>query len=534
MKLGRPLEMVVVFICFVPATHAIHAEDRDDAATNAAVKLTFCKDIAPIVFNKCACCHRPGEVAPFPLLNYGDVKKRSRSIAVVTGNRYMPPWKAEHGDADFANDRRLSDEQIAMIKRWVNEGLSEGNPADLPRLPNFSTGWKLGTPDIIAKMDKPIPVPLEGRDIFRTFIMPVDIPKGKYVRAVEYLPGTRSVVHHAAIGVISRVLAQKKYQNGAEGVIGAPQPPNLLPGPSGIWTPGVDPILNSPENAIIWPPESALMLQLHLAPNGKNEMEQSSIGIYLSDVPPSNPLQIMALINEAIYIPAGEKNYKKTASRPITGDIELRGVWAHMHKIGKTAFLKAKLPDGTIKVLLSIPDWDFNWQLQYEFESPVRLPRNTILEAEWTWDNSAENSNNPTHPPKIVTFGEQTTDEMDAILITWTKQSKGARNEPAVAQPPRESGKKIAQNDGNANTSDPDKPSPGKMVENGKHSNAVMELIRRLDKDGDGKLSFDELTADIPAESRDAIKEQLKTFDKDGDGKLDANELETALSALGH
>src|SRR5205823_8284891 len=158
---------------------------------------TFNKDIAPIVWNNCAGCHHAGEVAPFSLTSYEDVRKRAKQIAKITHSRTMPPWKAEPGYGDFQNERRLTDAQIALIRAWAEAGAPEGDPADLPPLPKFTDGWHMGQPDIVVKMEEPFTLRAERPDVFRCFVVPLDIPAGKYVKAVEYRPANRKITHHA-------------------------------------------------------------------------------------------------------------------------------------------------------------------------------------------------------------------------------------------------------------------------------------------------------------------------------------------------
>src|SRR5258708_34529587 len=163
----------------------------------AADKITFSETIAPIVYENCVTCHRPGEAAPFALISYDDVKKRGPLIATVTQSRYMPPWHAAHGYGDFADERRLSDAQIAAIGQWVKQGMPQGDPAKMPKLPRFADGWHLGKPDLVLEMPAGFDVPATGPDIYRNFALPTGVTEEKWVRAVEYRPSARKVVHHA-------------------------------------------------------------------------------------------------------------------------------------------------------------------------------------------------------------------------------------------------------------------------------------------------------------------------------------------------
>ena len=241
--------------------------------TPAKASMTFNRDVAPLVFRRCASCHRPGEVAPFPLLNYGDVSKRAGLIRSVVEGRVMPPWKAEPGFGHFADDRRLTDEQVSTIVRWVEAGTPEGDPADLPPLPRFAAGWQLGEPDMVVKMDEPYNLVAEGEDVYRCFVIPLQIPEGKYLRAVEYRPGNRRVVHHAVFSALDHKSAQAKLAEGDGKSFGSGlRPPGqLLAGPLAFWTPGMTPRPLPDDLAAAWPKQADLVMQLHLHPSGKAE-----------------------------------------------------------------------------------------------------------------------------------------------------------------------------------------------------------------------------------------------------------------------
>ena len=461
---------------------------------------TYTRDIASILFKNCAACHRPGEVAPFSLMTYADAKKRARLIQTVTGSRYMPPWKPVEGHGDFAGERRLSAEQVALIQRWAEAGAPEGEARDLPAPPKFIAGWQLGKPDLIVQMPKPFQLQAEGRDIYRNFVLSVKVPAGKYVKAVEYRPGNPRVVHHAAMGIDAKKEArQRDGQDGKPGFDQINLPGGLLPGALGVWVPGFEPRPLPDGFAMPWNNDADLVLQLHLHPSGKPESEQSTIGFYLTDVPPKRSLQMILLSQAKIDIPAGDKAYRSSARSTLPGDTEVFGVFAHMHLIGKETRVTARLPNGTEKSLLRIDDWDFKWQNYYEFKAPVALPKGTELVVECVHDNSADNPHNPSSPPRRVTFGEQTTNEMAAAVL-HVASARGAAAVQAPAAPD-------------------DK------------TKEALQLIQQYDKDGDGKLSAEEI-ARIPAAAAQDVKQLFKRFDKDGDGKLDAKELAEALRVL--
>jgi len=383
-----------------------------------AEEVTFNKQIAPIVFAKCAGCHRPGEVAPFTLHTYADVSKRADLIAEVTAERQMPPWKAEPGAGHFKGERRLTDEEIALIQRWAETGAVEGDPADLPPVPKFTAGWQLGEPDLVLTMPEPYTLAASGDDEYRCFVLPIEIPSGKYIRSIEYRPGNRKIVHHAVITALPHKIAQAKVAegDGKSFLSGLAPPGRILSGPLSIWTPGMEPAFLPDELAAAWPEKTDLVLQLHLHPSGKPEVEQSLIGIHLTDKAPNARLQMQVFSSHEIDIPPGTPDYEIRTSKTIPRDIDIFGVFPHLHLIGRSVWSEATLPDGSKVPLITINDWDFNWQYYYQYDTPVHLPAGTKIDVRWTYDNSAANLANPSDPPKRVTYGEQTVDEM-AFLI---------------------------------------------------------------------------------------------------------------------
>jgi hypothetical protein len=388
----------------------------------AASAVTFNHDVAPLVHANCATCHRDGETAPFPLLKYRDVRKHVSQIVDLTSKRQMPPWKAEHGFGEFIGERRLSDEQIAVLRNWSEQGCPEGDPTDAPQEPQFTQGWQLGTPDLVVTMPEAFDVPADGRDIYRCFVINVEIPPGKFVRATEYRPGNRKVVHHAVITTVPEKMALQMLGAEPKGTgpgfaSGLVAPGERLPGPLGIWAPGKEPLSLPDGYAMKWPKGVDLVLQLHLHPSGKAESEKSSVGLYLTDEPPRGKVRPVVLLNKDVDIPAGQADYRlsQTLTLPVSADVI--GLFPHMHLIGRTIKATATLPDGTVQPILSIADWDFNWQSYYQYAKPMHLPAGTRIDTEWTFDNSAANPTNPSQPPKRVTFGEQTTNEMGALIL---------------------------------------------------------------------------------------------------------------------
>ncbi len=381
--------------------------------------LTFSKDVAPVLFQNCASCHRAGEVAPFALTSYADAAKRAKTIADVVEKRAMPPWKAAPGPA-YVDECRLTDDQIGLIKQWTAEGAKEGNPADLPALPKFPDGWRNGEPDLVLEMPEPFTVPAEGRDIYQNFVIPTSFTEDKWLSAVEIHPGNRRVVHHVLVHLDvsgkARELDAKDPGPGYRtwGGVGFPSA-----GQIGGWAPG-NVARRQPDGIGVNLPKNAdIVLQVHYNLNGKPETDRTKVGLYFAKAPVDKRARLFPLASR-INIPAGDADYRVTSSMPVPSDVTLRSVMPHMHLLGRDMRVFATLPDGTELPLVHVPDWDFNWQMGYAFKEPVKLPRGSKVTLEARYDNSAANPRNPNSPPKPVRWGEQTTDEMCLAYLNFT------------------------------------------------------------------------------------------------------------------
>jgi Tfp pilus assembly protein PilF len=380
---------------------------------------TFTKDIAPIVWTRCAPCHRPGEIGPFNLLTYDDVRQRATLIAAVTARRIMPPWKPEPGKGDFQDERSLTPHELESIQRWIASGAREGNPADLPPMPRWSDGWRLGTPDVVVRMPEVYTVPAEGNDVFRTFVIAIPVPRPQYVRAIEFRPGNARVVHHANIGVdrtrSSRLLDERHPGPGYDGgmVPSATYPEGQLLG----WTPGQAPHAVPSEMTWRLDPGSDLVVQLHLQPIGKPAPLQVSAGLYFTDQPPTRAPVGLRLGSGTIDIPPGERDYAITDSYTTPVDVDVVAVQPHAHNLARRMTATARLPDGSTRWLISIADWDFRWQDVYRYAHAVVLPKGTTISMRYVYDNSADNPRNPHHPPARVVWGQNTSDEMGDLWI---------------------------------------------------------------------------------------------------------------------
>ena len=385
-------------------------------------KVTFNRDIAPIVYHYCSACHRPGEAGPFPLLTYQDVKSHGRQIMAVTHTRFMPPWPPEPGALKFSDERRLSDQQIATIKAWVDQGMLEGKAADLPPKPKFVEGWQLGQPDLILKAEKPYTLPASGGDQYWNFILPVPINETKWVRAVEIRPGDKRLVHHANMLVDRNQSARRMEKDPGSGFGGMEvRIESEVFDPDShflFWKPGTV-ATNEPDGmALRLDKGTDLVLNAHLQPSGKLEVIQPSVGLYFTDKPATVHPMLLEMQNDgALDIPAGAKDFVVTDEFKLPIDVDLMGIYPHAHYLGKDILATAELPDGTTKTLIHIKHWDLNWQAVYRYAEPVSLPKDTTIIMRYSYDNSEENTANPNHPPARVQGGNRSTDEMAHLWL---------------------------------------------------------------------------------------------------------------------
>ena len=382
-----------------------------------SAQVTFNHDIAPIMFHSCATCHRPGEAAPFSLLTYANAKKHAHQIVDVTKSRIMPPWLPEPQELKFADEMRLSDAEINLIERWVEQGAVEGNPADLPPQPKFVQGWRLGKPDMILTAEKPLVLPPQGTDTYWNFIFRVPIQETRWVKAVEIRPGDKQYVHHANILVDREGASRRRESEPGAGFGGMEiridsrvfDPDSHLL----FWKPGTIPYVEPEGMALRLDRGTDLVLNTHLQPSGKPEVIQPSIGLYFTPHAATKFPMLLQLENDLkLDIPAGDSNFVVSDDFTLPVDVELLAIYPHAHYLGKDIQALATLPDGTKKTLIHIPQWNLNWQAVYRYAGPVLLPKGTTVSLRYIYDNSDQNPMNPNHPPIQVRGGNRSTDEM--------------------------------------------------------------------------------------------------------------------------
>jgi Flp pilus assembly protein TadD len=403
--------------------------------------VTFNRDIAPLVFRSCAPCHHSGEAGPFPLLTYGEVKSHARQIADVTQKRLMPPWLPSAEGPALEEDLHLPDEEIALFRRWVDDGTPEGDRRDLPPAPKFTSGWQLGEPDLVLKATAPFTVPSSGSDVYWNFIFREPVASSRFVKAIEIQPGDKRLVHHANLLVDRMQAARRKEASPGSGFAGMElEIESEAFDPDGhflFWKPGSPPITEPPGLALRLDAGNDLVLNTHLQPSGKPEAVEPAIGLYFTDQPATRFPVLLQLENDrALDIPAGKRDFEVTDRFTLPEDVQLLAIYPHAHYLCRDMLVTALLPDGREKTLLHIARWDLNWQAVYRLAEPQPLPRRTTVAMRYRYDNSVDNVANPNRPPERVRAGNRAVDEMAHLWLQVLpmNESRDSRDPRMVLQ----------------------------------------------------------------------------------------------------
>jgi hypothetical protein len=386
---------------------------------------TFSNEVVRVFQNRCQSCHHPGDIAPFSLMTYEDAAPHTDAIKFMTQTHQMPPWKATPACGDFADARVLSQDEIDLIAKWVDNGAPQGNVADLPPTKNYDGGWALGQPDMVLSYPEAYTPPVTG-DIYRCFPLPTNLPADSYVSAIDILPGDRQTVHHV-IAYIDMTGDSQQLDDNDPGPgytsFGGPGFSISNPGAStlGGWAPGARPVVLPEEVAMSLPAHSRVVLQVHYHPHGiKSVPDKTQIGIYFAKKKPQQIVYIVPLINQDFTLAPNDAHAEVKAQfvSPFSAHVYL--IAPHMHLLGRTMNVKATLPGGQEKCLINVDDWDFNWQGLYRYSEPVAIPSGTKVSLQAFYDNSEGNWRNPNVPPRAVSWGEQTTDEMCIAFLGVT------------------------------------------------------------------------------------------------------------------
>jgi hypothetical protein len=429
------------------------------AQSRPAAAPTFSKDVAPILYKNCTVCHRPGEIGPFSLLTYAEARPWVKAIANRVTDGTMPPWHADPAYGTFVNDRRLSAAEKDTILKWVAAGAPEGNRADLPAAPVYPSGWAIGQPDAVYQMTEAYPVPASGTIDYKHFEVPTNLAEDKWIQAFELKPDARSVVHHIIVYARPpRRAAPANAAPAAPSPPGTPRPtppftmapgmntppehrttmargatPNDRPMPKeglgifvGGFAPGQAVRVFHEGTAMKLPAGSTLIFQVHYTAGGKPVTDRSQIGFVWAKDAPRQEVMTLPLVNGNFTLPAGSPSTQVDAQMTFNQDVTIWSILPHTHVRGKAWQVEVTYPDGRKETVLGVPKYDFNWQTDYVFKEPLKLPKGTTLKTMAWYDNSNTNKSNP-DPSVDVHWGEQTWEEMQftALSLTINPQQAG-------------------------------------------------------------------------------------------------------------
>jgi hypothetical protein len=393
-----------------------------DVNTANLESVTFTKDILPIMQERCQECHRPGQIGPFSLMNYRQVRGWSKMIQEVTNERRMPPWSADADLGVFKNDRSLKPEELAKLNAWIENGMPQGDPADAPEPVQWNDEWRIGTPDVIFDMPEEVTIEATGVVPYKFYRTPTNFTEDKYIKAMEAKAGNPKVVHHILMFVLPPG-AEGRFR-GDDAAVSEFQ--GIGNGFLTGFAPGTIPVMFEGGEGIIIPAGSSLLWQMHYTPTGKVETDRSQFGMIFSDTKPETLILEGGIMAPNIQIPPHAEHYVLTEENVVPRNAWLRSMTPHSHYRGKSWFYELELPDGSVKPLMNVSKYDFNWQITYELAEPVYMPKGSKLRATAVYDNSANNPYNP-DPDKLVTWGDQTWEEMMIGFFSfhWADDEQG-------------------------------------------------------------------------------------------------------------
>ena len=424
----------ILFIASIALLSAVTVSPRAQAPASASSP-TFTHDIAPILYTNCVECHRAGEIAPMSLITYAEVRPWAKGIVRQVSEGVMPPWHADAPHGTFRNERGLTAAQKDLIERWAAAEAPEGNPADLPPVPAFTSGWGIGQPDAIFEMQEDYPVPANGTIEYEHFYIPTNFTEERWLQAIEARPGNRSLVHHVLVYYetppdgprTAPVLQPNRQDSRVTTVHGQGNRPqregNFVSRLLATYAPGTRPQVFPAGTALRLPPGGVLHLQMHYTANGKAGTDRTRVGLIFAKQPPEQEMRVSQFVNGQFTIPAGASNHEVSTDVAFVQDATLVGLFPHTHVRGKRWSYTLELPDGTTKSILSVPKYDFNWQTYYMYEQPIAIPKGARIRSTAWYDNSAANRSNP--DPKIdVKWGDQTWEEMQYTGIMYSVPRK--------------------------------------------------------------------------------------------------------------
>ena len=409
-----------VYLLFALAvTGSVHAQ------------VTYHADIAPIIHNACAECHRAGEIGPMPFTTYDEVAAYGNFIEYVTSIGYMPPWTPDADYSHFVGERVLTAQEVETISAWVDADMPEGNPDDNPGLPSFPEGSQIGEPDLVFSMPEPFTHAGNMSDQYQVFVMPTGSDEDIHVRALEVRPGNGAIAHHAILGVdiegTAQFLDSQDPAPGYEsfGDFGFEAYENFFGG----WVPGTQTVVYPEGIGRVIPANSDLLIQMHYGPTSVEGVDQTEVNVFLTDSPIEREVTTGIMgpwtLGEPFFIPANQvKTFHGEYNIPV--DLSFISIVPHCHLVGVSWEVFATGPGDLDTIpLISIPAWDFNWQGFFTFPYMTKVPAGYTLHGIATYDNTANNPFNPSDPPAMVQYGDHTEDEMFFVFFDYVLYADG-------------------------------------------------------------------------------------------------------------
>lgn len=420
------------------------------ATTLIAQQVTYYKDIAPVVQLRCAPCHHPGGGAPFSLLTYSDLARRTSFIRDVVQTRYMPPWRADNNYVHFANDRSLPQEEIDLLVKWIDNKAPEGKKTgQAGNRQEFAAATKYSrNPDMVLKMADSFVVKGDNAERFVMFKIPFELKNAENIEAVEFYSNNKKLIHHANYAIhevadtavdIYKTDAIVELSSTNRAMVDQYKPYRKTIVYYGGWIPGTTYEYYPKEFGWVMPKRGVILLTIHFAPVAADEESISGVNLFFKSTPVTRPVKVISFgsggvgenqISPIFYIKANErKSFTLEVTNP-GADLSIMYVWPHMHYIGKEFKAYITDPSGDTVKLVHIPEWDFRWQEIYRFRKLVKVPKGSVMHIEGTYDNTAENPANPNNPPRtIFSAGTmRTTDEMMTLLMIYLPYEDGDEN----------------------------------------------------------------------------------------------------------
>ncbi len=404
-------------LCLTPSLALLAAAAFAAAPSSSTdqTAVTWAEHVAPLLFDKCVTCHRPGQTAPMSLMTYEETRPWAKSIRRATHERIMPPWFASPEHGEFVEDPRLSEEELELLAKWVEAGAPAGDLSNTPEAPTFTTGWQTGEPDVVFTME-PFEITDEMEDHYHWVQVENHLDEDRWIKSMEVHATFAEAVHHnlTYLGPSDATIASVQGAGAVD-----------LDFVSG-WGPGVMPMVYPEGYGKLLPANSTVFFQMHYHKTpgpGTGGIDQTSVGMTFYEEKPENVIATMWIVDPVLDIPPGEANYTSASSFTAEHEALLFNYTPHMHLRGKEMRFTAEYPDGQEEVLLDVVDYDFNWQLTYTPKEPKRIPAGTRIAVDAVFDNSADNPLNP-DPTINVRFGEKTTDEMMVGFLHYSYVDK--------------------------------------------------------------------------------------------------------------